>query len=350
MLKKRGLNQWVSRLLSGILLGTSFLAAAEPVFPPHQAVEPSAAIQAYAQAQDIPLEGQAAAADVTSTLQCGDRCVTLVTLQDGRKQTQWLVDFSVDELNDDEQEKLPETDAANTTLHTSTGRELKFGFKPVAMNVSVIGPLATDEKRIERAVQRVEVKEARFIVNGEFLGLGLDRAASTIMRLRDNSGKVGFSVTTGDPFPPEEIASNRQRFETRGVTAEDERAMAGAVPALFEFFGIALKTPGLREILFKAIDVPWWALVKSLGNVSSNINVHGPGIRTAGPSENAYVVPLKVSISNKLALMAELVVQRPQAPGSALAGITAIHAGQPDGDGPKVSIALLATRRSETTP
>jgi len=273
--------------------------------------------------------------------------VALVTRQHGRKQTPWLVDFTVGVLNTDEQEKMAAADASGTTLHPSTGRELKFGFEPVAMNVVVVGPLATDEKQIERAVKRVEIKKTRLVVNGELPGLGLDRAATTIMRRRDNSGTVGFGVTTGPPFPAEEAAANRARFETRGVTAEDERAIAGAVPALFEFFGIAVKTPGLREILFKAIDIPWWAMVTRLGNVSSHIAMPGAGIRTAEADDGADVVPLKISINNQLALMAELVVERPHAPGSALAGITAIYAGQPDGDGPREALVLVATRRAE---
>ncbi|MCC5021297.1 MAG: hypothetical protein J6386_00090 [Candidatus Synoicihabitans palmerolidicus] len=56
---------------------------------------------------------------------------------------------------------------------------------------------------------------------------------------------------------------------------------------------------------------------------------------------------MKVSINEKLALMAELVVERPRAPDTALAGITAIYAGQPDGRGPRVAIELVATRRGD---
>lgn len=128
--------------------------------------------------------------------------MALVTRQHGRKQTPWLVDFTVGVLNTDEQEKMAAADASGTTLHPSTGRELKFGFEPVAMNVVVVGPLATDEKQIERAVKRVEIKKTRLVVNGKLPGLGLDRAATTIMRRRDNSGTVGFGVTTGPHFPP----------------------------------------------------------------------------------------------------------------------------------------------------
>ena len=61
MANKLGLNNWEGRLLSGILLGASFAVAADPVFPPHDRAEPSAAIRAYAQGQEVPLEGFTAA-------------------------------------------------------------------------------------------------------------------------------------------------------------------------------------------------------------------------------------------------------------------------------------------------
>lgn len=260
-----------------ILCVGSVFAAAEPVFPRHEKGQPGAAIWEYARSRKIPLEGGGQAAIDTSGLRERDCCIVLVTLRDRRKETQWLVDFTVGVMTAKEQEELAAADTSGVTLYTSTGSELTFGQEPVAMNVVVAGPLATDEPRVDRAVKRVVLNETRFVVNGEFLGLGLDRAALTIMRLRDESGKVGFGMRTGTPFPEEETGPNRARLEDRGVTLEDERAMGGAVPALFEVFGIAAKTPGLREILFKVIDVPWWALVKSLGNVAANIDVHGAG-------------------------------------------------------------------------
>lgn len=333
-------------LLGAVLLGTSIAKADEPVFPPHEKVQPSAAISEYARVHEIPIQDHAPPPETGTPLRPGDRSVAVVSLRDGRKQNQWLIDFTVVPFSSEEHEKVTALAAQETTLHTSSGRMMKFGSQPVAISAVVIGPLASNEKRIERALQRVEVKRTRIVVNEQFLGLGLDRLASTILSLRGRSSEQGFFATSGAPFPAEQVAKNRSIFDERGINAEDERAMAGATPALLQFFGIVLNTPGLREILFKAVDVPWWALAKSGGNTSPSIELDGKRMRPAKSAEGAYVVPLKISIAGKLALLAELMVERPEVPGSMLAGITAIHAGQPDGDGPRVAIELVATRRA----
>lgn len=311
--------------------------------PPIEHPAPSAIIRALAEREAIPLTGWETVTD-RQQVAAGDRCIVLVTLTSGRREEQWLLDFTVAALTDDEIAVASGNPAAGATLYTSSGRELKFDGQRVALNATLLGPLRTDESRIERALDRVERQTVRLMVNGEFLALGLDQAAATILRLRDDSGKVGFGLRADQPFPADEAAANRAAFDAKGITAADERAIAAAVPALGEFLGIAAGTPGLRNILFKVVDIPWWALIRDLGGVSTNINLDGARLHALADEPGRYVIPLTVAINGKDALVAQLVVGRPQPPGTALAGITVITAGRPNGQGPRVVIELLATR------
>lgn len=318
-------------------------AAAEAVFPDHESFAPSPPILALATQAHVPVTGFVAPARGRVQPAPGDRCVVLVSLRDGREVEQWLLDFQVGALTTDEAAEVAAVQNAGLTLYTSTGTKLDYGLQPVAMEVVVRGPLDVAEKRVARAVEQVTVKRARLVVNGEYLALGLDRAAATIVRLRSNDdGKVGFGVSNTPPDPAA-AAADRARLEAKGLTAADERAMAGAVPALMEFFRLASQTPALREILFKVVDVPWLALIKGLGSMNGAINLEGNGIRAVAEASDRFIVPLRLALNGADALVAELEVRRPVAPASTLAGISAIYAGAPNGKGERLSIELLAT-------
>ena len=330
----------VRLLYSLSLLVAVTLAAKDPVYPPQDRFNAGPAIVELARKQGVPLTG--IERDVERVRpEAGDRCVALISMSDDGRVDQWLLDFKVSDLSEEERKEVAESTAKPFALHTSTGGFYEFANDPVAVDVWVAGPLRFDEKRVERALAKVQEKRARFVVNRELLTLGLDRAAESILRLRDQSGRIGLGMR-GEPFPEEETVVNKQRLLERGVTEADERALAGAMPALMAFFQITAQTPGLKEILMDVVDVPWWALVKGFGNISVNMNFDGNRLRPATDPAGEYVVPFGVTINEAPALMVEVQARAPIAPASALAGVTAVYAGRPDGKGARVSIALLA--------
>ena len=298
----------------------------------HVPVEPVVAgdpIRSVAAARKIPLEGIEQDPGRSEIL-VGDRSVVLVSLREGTAEEQWLLDFSVlgrPEVAAD----LPI--APPFTLHTSTGRQLHFGSRPVKTAVHVLGPLQREEKRLQLAVDRVKEARAGFLVNEEFLVLGLDRMGATMVRLRDSRRKkteIGFGVST-TPFPAEKFEEVRNALEAQGVQEEDERAVAGAVPALLEFFRVISETPGLNNILFEVVDIPWWSLVRSGGRPNIGMNFLSNEIAQLDASEWAgadayptYTLPLMLMINNKPSLRVELIVVRPEGPGLALAGVMGI--------------------------
>ncbi len=317
------------------------LVAKEPVFPVMEDFVAGAPLVALAQREGVPLDGFDVAADGRERPEAGDRAVVLISMCDDEELQQWLTEFRLVELNAGERADVENAEAQPMSLYTSTGAHFTFERDMVAVEVTVWGPLEPDESRVERALAKVGRKEARFLVNAQFLQVGLDRAAETILRLRDATGRVGIGMS-GEPFPAEEVQATRARMEARGVTEEDVRSVVGSLPALVEFFGIAARTPGLRGILMKVVDVPWWALVKGLGDVNANIALDGKRLRRVPDHEASFVVPFAVELNGAPALMVEVVAQPSRAPASVLAGVTAVYAGRPKGGGKRVSIQLLA--------
>ncbi len=313
----------------------------EPIYPPHEVFAPGAALLEVARRSDVPLTGIDQVLERQRVLP-GDRAVVLVSLRDGDTVEQWLVDFQVAVLSEEERTNLAENPPQQMTLHTSTGRSFTFGFDPVAVEVWVAGPLKLSEKNPVRAADRAKTRRARFVVNGEYLGLGLDQAAEAILNLADaETGRLGLEARNTE-FGAEDTAANRQLLAERGLTEELEKSVVGAMPALMAFFNIAAQTPGLKEILFEVVDVPWWKVIKSLGELSTNFHFDGFRLRRVPDSPGRYIIPLGVDINGATVLRTELVAGRAYAPLTTLAGITALYAGQPDGRGPRLAIALLS--------
>ncbi|WP_221030310.1 hypothetical protein [Actomonas aquatica] len=324
------------------------LVAKEPIYPEMEDFSAGAAVVALAEREGLPLTGVTVAGAGRERPEAGDRAVVLISMRDDDEVEQWLAEFRLAELNAEEAAQVASADVEPLSIYTSTGSHYTFERDLVAVEVTVWGPLDQDEGRIERALAKVTREQARFLVNAEFLQVGLDRAAGTILRLRDDTGRVGISMRN-TPFPEEEARATRAELEERGVREEDVRSVVGSLPALVEFFGIAAQTPGLKGILFEVVDVPWWALVKGLGSVNANINLDGNRLRRVPETAASFVVPFAVELNGVAALTVELVAQPPKAPASVLAGVTAVYAGRPKGGGKRVSIQLLAATVSDAS-
>lgn len=316
-----------------------------------ESYHPGAAIRQLAQEQNIPMTGFAQVTDRAAVVP-GDRCVALVSLREGGDIKQWLLDFEVVGTRSNEAKA---NDPTPPPFYTSSGRRFEFGMTPVAMKVAAWGPLDQNERRPERAVSRVKVKQAGFLANEDYLGLGFDRMAATVLKLRrlQTDSPVGFSMR-GEPFPEEQIRVVKAAFAERGVTEADERSIAGAAPALGALLNIVQGTPGLSDILAEVVDIPWWSLIKSGGRPEINLEFVSMKMARQEASSweiangrEVYTVPFNLLLNGKIALEVALTTLRPQPPELALAGIVKIRAATPGKQAKRVLIQLLATRAGE---
>lgn len=330
----------MSRWYFGLLALIASALAAEPVYPPQERFEPGEAIVELARQRGIPLSG-VLSDEGRSQPMVGDRCVVLVSLRNGKRVEQSLITFTIAEFSDDERAALAENPAQPFTLHASNGTAFEFIRDPVPVDVWVAGPLRMDESRVQRAVSKVKERRARFTVNREYLSVGLARAAAVIQQLRGDDGNLGVGLS-GVPYPEERVAATRAILAERGASDQEVGFIARSAPAMMEYVNITARTPGLQEIMFEVVDIPWMSFVANMGVDSISVHTDGSNLRPVPGETDHFIVPMWVSINGNLAMMIELRAEPPVAPGSVLAGVTELYAGRPNGKKSRVSIQLLA--------
>jgi len=328
------------RLLVCLIVFLVSMAVAEPIYPTQEKFDPGEAVIELARQRGIPLSG-VLEDQGRNRPEIGDRGVVLVSLRKGRRVEQWLVTFTVTAFSAEERAGLAESPPRSFMLHASNGESFEFINDPVPVDVWVAGPLRLDESRISRAVSRVKEQRARFTVNREYLSIGLARAAAAIMQLRGDDGNLGVSLS-GAPYPEEQVTATRQALAQRGVSDEEVGFIARSAPSLMEYVNITARTPGLRDIMFEVVDIPWMSFVANLGVDAIAVSTDGSNVRRAPGAEDVFIVPLQVSINGNLALMVEMRTEPPVAPGSVLAGVTELYAGRPNGKKARVAIRLLS--------
>lgn len=331
------------RLLLPLLVLTSLASlAADPIYAPQERFEPGPAIVELARQREIPLEGIEYDPSRTHPA-AGDRCIVLVSLRTGKKVEQWLLDFRALKFSAQNLAKLAANPPPSFTLHASNGVAYEMSRDPLPVQVWIAGPLRFDEKRVTRAVSRVKEHRARFVVNRHYLGLGLAGAAETVLRLRNDQGVEAMGLSMGGtPFPEDQVQATLALLAERNVSEEDVAQLVRSAPALTDFFSITANTPGLRDIMFEVVDVPWLSMVSKLGVESINIGTDGANLRPVQSSPGRYILPSRVELNGELAMMLELIIEQPAAPASLLAGVTELYAGRPDGKKSRLSLQLLA--------
>lgn len=339
--------------LAAIGLHGAEVRAAKPFVPEFEFPGPLPAVAAAAAQNALALERIEPVAESASGLKPGDQVTALVSLLKGKDLTQWVIEVSCVELTAAEKQKPP---LRTWTLYTNTGTEVFLGGTRAALTVRVLGPFARTSRESDSGKNAVEQK-TRVVVNADFLSLGLDRACEAVMAV--NAAKqrdpalesLNWSVRP-KPFAATEIAPLAKVALSLGLTPERERAVAGANPALLEFFHIIRQTPGLQDILKSVIDVPWWTVIKKAGEVPVGLM---PQFRYAeqlttglplpvGQSGGGFTVPFLLSIGGKPALVGKLAVVNPQRPLLACAGILGLAACAPNGEGPRVMLQVVSAR------
>lgn len=326
-------------------------APAKPTraLPPFEWLKPTPATLAAAEKAGWSLNGLSIR-ETPATLQSGDAVIAMVTLIKEKTQEQWLVRLATVDLT--EAERVEASKERKMTFYTTTGNEFEFGGRRTAFSLHVLGPFFDASQKAKKR----EDKSARILTTSDFLGLGFDRAADFFVRDQSaskegpsESGTISFS---NRPYPPEVLEKAKNNRATRVMTAEDERAVVGTLPALLEFFNVSSQTPGLKEIVRNVVDIPWWALVKSGGRVS-NVNIDfGSHLSQRNQPKNwplnapLYTLPFTLMINSKDSLVCIMGVTAPKPPLLASAGIIGIAAGQPSGKGPRLMLQIVGVEQA----
>jgi hypothetical protein len=140
------------------------------------------------------------------------------------------------------------------------------------------------------------------------------------------------------------------------ITPEEERAWAGSDAALLSYFDIVGQTPGLKEIMFKTVDLPSiWSLVWHAGAQASISLPSGPvtpanAADCACPSNApAYLMPMRIDLNGHHALNVVLLVTAPQPPLLACGGIVGLLAENPADNENYLTINVISARRGPGT-
>lgn len=284
-------------------------------------------------------------------LQTGDSVTALIAFYEkGGRQMQWLLHLQVVPPNATEQTNSP---PPPMVIHTTTGAKLEFVPSPAIVNLRTLGPFIEPgaKPRAPKAHDQLE----RVSLNEGFLALGLDKASAVVLRLRDSKpahGKNWFSFA-GKPFADTEVQAGRKLAEQLHLTEAEQRALAGAGPALMSYFSIVQRTAELEDILFKILDLPsLWSILKR-GGVSANFRMESKRIAPADPADwglpvNAalYYLPLVLELNNQPALNITLAVTSPQSPLLACGGIVGLLAERPGDKERFLTLKIVSAQRA----
>lgn len=280
--------------------------------------------------------------------QIGDTLTVLAQIREKRDVRQWAVVLALSEIKPEEE--LLRSPA--TTLYLSNGSEVEFEPSPFAgMTIHVLGPFSES-----RGASRAKDIWSGALINPDFLGLGLHRTAALFPRLLERArsdpelkGKsISFDISSR-PFSSDKIAEHRTLLDQLAITKTEERAYAGFMPAMMDFFRIASQTPGVREIIFDVADIPWWAILAKGGRITeTRFEIVGP-FEKLSPGEwnlpehmEVYSLGLLLHLQEKPVLVCKLALTSPRPPLLNTAGIVAIAAIRPNGLGPRLMIQVMA--------
>jgi hypothetical protein len=293
-------------------------------------------------------------ANAPSELREGDKIVALVDHLDDKRHRQWLVLLAPRNLSEEEK-TIPQP--KDVRMHTSLGHAFDYTGRNAMIAIRCLGPYQLDERNPAR---RARDQWSGTMVNDAFLRLGFDTSCRMWLRIdalarevaaRENRTlEFNLSVNSA-PFTAGALAQAPKSDPTLAPSETEERAFGGSFLALMSFFNIAMRTPGLDDVLASVVDMPWLSLIGRFGRAPAvNIAWQQP-VRTLKPEDwglpadtPLYAQPFLVKLNGRPALQCQIAVRSPQLPFLASAGIVGIAAERPDGKGPKLSIRVIAAR------
>ncbi len=351
--RKAGLSILAFALLFTQLRGAEF---APPVMAKFEAVPPFPALVTAAQAGHIPLD-RIDPPMQDNDLNPGDSITALVTQNEkGGRRTQWLVYLQVESPDPAE---IPTNAPKPSVIYTSFGSKLEFASSSAIVTVRALGPFV--ESGARRKPPLAQDKTIRFALDKGFLGLGLDQAAAASYRVhklaKALNGKGSFSVGS-EPFSAADVNEGRKLAATFHITPQEERAWAGAGPALVSYLNIVRQTPSLSQILLKVLQLPSiWSLLREGGVKDIGIGLQPEFIAptnaaTWGLADGSpiYYMPNGVEINHNPALELTLVVTAPRPPLLACGGIIGFLAENPSDKDNYLTLRVVSARRATGTP
>lgn len=195
-----------TRVLAGSFILLALRLSGEPVATNANArfapIAPCPVLRAVAQTNGIPLEGIAPPVPGGQLLP-GDSVTALIALfEKGARQTQWLLQLQA--VPPDAKAKSAKPPPA-MVMYTTTGQKLEFASSPAFVNLRSLGPFI--EAGAKRKPPKALDQNARFALNQDFLGLGLDQASAVVLRLNESKRpdlKGGFAFA-GQPFSADKV-------------------------------------------------------------------------------------------------------------------------------------------------
>jgi hypothetical protein len=275
-------------------------------------------------------------------LSAGDSITALVLLNEkGQRLTQWLLYL--------EAAANSRPQASNTmVMYSSTGSKLEFYSAPAPVTLRTFGPFDASPRK--RVLKRQD-KTADFALDQGFLALGLDNAAVALLRLRQSKVKGSFGFSN-KRFSDAEITKSRNVTRPVRLTEAEERALAGAAPALLSYFNIVERTEGLSDILFELIDLPaMWTLVRG---VKTNFRFVNENLRRGDDSawgvqgrSSVYYLPLVLELNKHAALNITFVATTPRPPLLPCAGVVALVAEKPGHKETYLTLRIMSARLAD---
>lgn len=335
------------RLWSAILSLVSALTLPSARAADGDVPRPFPTVAAFAARENIPLEGISTAPGTAN--RAGDAIVGLVSLVEQKATRQWLLLLTTVEMTAEELAMKP---PPPETMYTTSGVTVRFESRRQALALRLVGPFHGDARDTKKAPAD---NRSRALVKADFLALGLNRTAQALIRMKSVEGDLTLDYGISDgPYSEKRIAETRPKVLALGMTPEEEQALAGFPLALMNFFDVAQKAPGLREILFEMLNKMslLGTLLSHGGKIDPGFSFDSEGVAAMDLSTwspaltGGYRLPLTVTLNKKPALTCLLTVAAPQPPLLVSAGILELTA-VPPGSKPakRLFIRLVATRR-----
>ena len=299
-------------------------------------------VVATAQSHHIPLSGNDSVGEA-GVLNPGDSFTALVTLcEKGSKRTQWLLYLealaaSPRELRNKSSEPL--------VLYSGRSNRFEFASSPALVRLHTIGPFGgTTAKKQSRE------DSATFSLDKGLLSMGLDSAAAIIWRAVQMNESGAFYFGSSPPNAGQ-LREARRVAERLQLTVEDERALAGGIPALFSYFDVVEHTEGLEDILFKVVRKPsLWSVIRHVG-VKVNLRFDVKHVTPAKPEEwglptgsAIYYFPLGVDLNGQPALKVTFAVTSARPPLLACGGIIGMLAERPGDKETYLTLRIVSAR------
>jgi hypothetical protein len=339
----------VKKFLLLLLFLTARVCSAEPATNLISRLEPVPAfpeVWKAAGTAHIPLDGMTPLDD-TGTLAPGNSVTALITLhQKGNRRTQWLVYFEI----------VAGTNSAKTekpmVLYNSMGDKFEFTRSPAMFSIRALGPYVDTESFWGNPVPKD--KYARVSIDGNFLGLGLDKGAAAIYRFNQGKNRsTNFNFWVDSKVPAAgEIKRNRKVATELQIAPAEEQALAAWYPAMMAYFNAVGETPNLDSILLKVLNFPsLWSIVKH-GGITAGLWFHLDDIRPVAlparwnlPGDApVYTLPMSIELNDRPAINATLLVTDPRPPLLACGGIVGFIAENPVDSQNYMTLQVISAR------